>query len=541
MADTAAHANAADALALAAEVLECARYGEDEDLAKYLGDGVTPDYAGGGGNTPLHMACANGHVECVRLLISHGAKYANNDSGNSPMHWAVLNKHLEIVNMLVDTYPEIDVLAKNSFGKSVLTESFGAGIAEVTSVILEHTSAAALEPKKKPGQTPSDSEGVEGVYKGTADALDKAEDSNVVQEYTYKLNFSSEAVAGPDIHAREIAIDWTGEVFSSHKTAADDTTGMQVWACSLIFSRWVVSLQAADPALFTDKMVVELGAGTGVPGITTLLYTGAKHVTFTDLFKHTMDNLRFNVEANVDASAHRTRADTDVCVYDWVKYTTLEAGSLDVILGSDLVYDAAAADLLTVVVKYLLKVTGTFLMVAGEGRQGVPELQAKLEAGGFTTTKEPTPQGFVANPLVSKDDAELQLHFNELEDNKFFLYTFRLADPSTALAPGTTVEVFGLTSKDGKAFNGRVGVHRGEVKPGRVAVLLEGTSKSMSVRIENLRRAGPKKNTNAGKGKDKEAQAYTRQVIRGNYSPTGAVYGPSARCSAKAQAMAAKL
>ena len=34
------------------------------------------------------------------------------------------------------------------------------------------------------------------------------------------------------------------------------------------------------------------------------------------------------------------------------------------------------------------------------------------------------------------------------------------------------MEVFGLTSKDGKAFNGRVGVHRGEVKPGRVAVLL---------------------------------------------------------------------
>jgi len=62
-------------------------------------------------------------------------------------------------------------------------------------------SAAALEPKKKPGQTPSDSEGVEGVYKGTADALDKAEDSNVVQEYTYKLNFSSEAVAGPDMCA----------------------------------------------------------------------------------------------------------------------------------------------------------------------------------------------------------------------------------------------------------------------------------------------------------------------------------------------------
>lgn len=176
---------------------------------------------------------------------------------------------------------------------------------------------------------------------------------------------------------------------------------------------------------------MELGAGTGVPGLTALLYTAATHVTFTDLFKHTMDNLAFNVDANLKtASPGRTKDDTEVCVYDWVKYTSLAAGSFDVILGSDLVYDIAAAELLTQVIEHLLTPTGTFLMVAGEGRQGVPELQAKMETHGFVVTQSPAPEEYMANPLVSQDNAELQLHFNELEDNKFHLYTFRRSSKS---------------------------------------------------------------------------------------------------------------
>jgi predicted nicotinamide N-methyase len=204
-----------------------------------------------------------------------------------------------------------------------------------------------------------------------------------------------------------------------------------VWACSLVFARWVVALQAKDPSLFSNRKVMELGAGTGVPGLTALLYTAATHVTFTDLFKHTMDNLAFNVDANLKtASPGRTKDNTEVCVYDWVKYTSLAAGSFDVILGSDLVYDIAAAELLTQVIEHLLTPTGTFLMVAGEGRQGVPELQAKMETHGFVVTQSPAPEEYMANPLVSQDNAELQLHFNELEDNKFHLYTFRRSSKS---------------------------------------------------------------------------------------------------------------
>jgi hypothetical protein len=39
----------------------------------------------------------------------------------------VLNKNEHVVKLLLDGYDEIDVLAKNGFGKSALTEAFGAG------------------------------------------------------------------------------------------------------------------------------------------------------------------------------------------------------------------------------------------------------------------------------------------------------------------------------------------------------------------------------------------------------------------------------
>lgn len=45
------------------EVLECARYGEPDELAALLQAGASPDYTGYAGNTALHMASANGFAE----------------------------------------------------------------------------------------------------------------------------------------------------------------------------------------------------------------------------------------------------------------------------------------------------------------------------------------------------------------------------------------------------------------------------------------------------------------------------------------------
>ena len=71
------------------ELLECARYGEDDDLKALLDKGVPAGFADDQGTTALHRAAANGHLACVELLAAGGCPHAPNASGNTPLHWAV--------------------------------------------------------------------------------------------------------------------------------------------------------------------------------------------------------------------------------------------------------------------------------------------------------------------------------------------------------------------------------------------------------------------------------------------------------------------
>lgn len=42
------------------------------------------------------QACANGNIECVSALLEAGARVVGNDAGNTPLHWAVLNRHIDV-------------------------------------------------------------------------------------------------------------------------------------------------------------------------------------------------------------------------------------------------------------------------------------------------------------------------------------------------------------------------------------------------------------------------------------------------------------
>ena len=53
------------------------------------------------GWTPLHEACVYGHTKVVLLLLKHGANVnARGMDGDSPLHDAVANAHLEVGNVL---------------------------------------------------------------------------------------------------------------------------------------------------------------------------------------------------------------------------------------------------------------------------------------------------------------------------------------------------------------------------------------------------------------------------------------------------------
>ena len=123
------------------DLLVCARYGEVLELkellqcesVRFIND------ADASGNTPLHMACANGHLDCAVLLIHFGAEHRANNAGNYPLRtfsafvcffanlkidWAVQNKHYKLVELLLNRFEDIDVLSQNEFGRGCVTEAF---------------------------------------------------------------------------------------------------------------------------------------------------------------------------------------------------------------------------------------------------------------------------------------------------------------------------------------------------------------------------------------------------------------------------------
>ncbi|KAI8368298.1 ankyrin repeat-containing domain protein [Radiomyces spectabilis] len=122
----------ADNQELLDDVIYCARYGELDDLKQ---NKPAPEYYIKGdesGNTALHMACANNHIEIVAWILGQLAtiageqelsRYVNvvNEQGNSPLHWAALNGHLEVVEMLVKNGADCKI--KNTAGKTPIYEA----------------------------------------------------------------------------------------------------------------------------------------------------------------------------------------------------------------------------------------------------------------------------------------------------------------------------------------------------------------------------------------------------------------------------------
>jgi predicted nicotinamide N-methyase len=339
------------------------------------------------GNTGLHMAAANGHVSVAKLLLSYKHPFSKNDAGNTPLHWAASNGRSEVVNLLTtQSEIEIDVLVRNEFGRSALTEGFTSQDEGVVKSLLEHESATEEKLLSTDGKSGS---------------------------HVHSL-FNKEH----PVLVRELAIVNADNPFADAERPDQDTTGFSIWSAALVLARWMNTKQ------WDNASVLELGSGCGVPGLAIAVSKPTpKQVYLTDLNPKTVENLNHNIGLNELRNAQAT------CM-DWADKSTWPQDQVDYVVGSDLIYQKSLVPMLVGVVRDLLKTGGTFFYVAPDtGRDGLEEFinQMKMTCPGWK--QQAAPPEYHANPLTNDDDEECFLHFQELSSLTYILYEFPIPFP----------------------------------------------------------------------------------------------------------------
>ena len=115
---------------------------------------------------------------------------------------------------------------------------------------------------------------------------------------------------------------------------------------------------------------------------------------------------------------------------DWEDVSSYPPTPVDIVIGSDLVYQKSIAPLLTDVIGRLLRPGGRFLHVAPDtGRDGLPEFLQGLEGGGLGLEKKvdiAAKQEYSDNPFQSQSFEDFMLHFHELATGEvcYRLYEF---------------------------------------------------------------------------------------------------------------------
>ncbi|KAF2491980.1 ankyrin [Lophium mytilinum] len=121
------------------DLLYLARVNETSELSSYLSELCAQHHASAAsileaavdeasGNTSLHYAAANGHLDTLKVLTTSESPAAApakegtkptppnlnspNAAGNTALHWAALNGHLECVKHLVALGADVSVLNK---------------------------------------------------------------------------------------------------------------------------------------------------------------------------------------------------------------------------------------------------------------------------------------------------------------------------------------------------------------------------------------------------------------------------------------------
>jgi hypothetical protein len=479
------------------------------------------------------MAAANGHGRVVRWLLRRGAAAApSNESGNTPLHWAAANGRDAVVGILLGHGSKekesskarpsrqrreaaaadgsgtadgrevavgaegsaegsdagggtgdgsgIDVLQRNKFGRSALTEGFQSDNAEVIRRLLEHPSASEerlLLPSATTTSGPrdGDDDGVEGAEAPSTSSTihDLVLGGGGVEGDD---NDHCESPGAVEVRAREVAmaLDDKQSIVGQGRPD-DDRTGLGVWSSSVVAAHWMARIPllphngdgAAAGAAVAPVTALELGAGCAVPSLVLAKRLAAsealeatagpkpprRHAVYAgDWNGEAVDNIRYNLRLNglsdgdPACTCHAIRMDWKDR-RTWGPWAPSSAPAIagerekgpnaaarnpprkpSIIVGADLIYETSMVQPLVSVVAALLdeeSPSSRFYYVAPVApRQGGKELVRKLLETFRLVSSSLASSELRRNPLRSQDDDECFLHFQELLTTDFRLYEF---------------------------------------------------------------------------------------------------------------------
>ncbi|GAB69664.1 hypothetical protein PCYB_004130, partial [Plasmodium cynomolgi strain B] len=289
----------------------------------------------------------------------HDGSLGNGDSRQA-VGGATLSGQGETWGKQIYLYKEakiIDLLKKNEFDKSILSEAFNAQDENIFAPRSEplHDECAGIE-----GWA-----GVSGMRKGMCSSVAKSGDSapkshndtsfstklkdaKIIQECTYQLLINQKAKVKNGeskeeaiIRIREIGLNYFGNSIEHGKISEEvhshnDITGINIWECCLVISKCISALFLQNSTLFSNKVVLELDARSGLANISLFTHTnifrngtnqGPNQVVITDVNPFTLSNISHNVLVNEELFGHLDsawRRKVKICNIDWTNENTYQ-------------------------------------------------------------------------------------------------------------------------------------------------------------------------------------------------------------------------
>ncbi|XP_039698632.1 ankycorbin isoform X1 [Pteropus medius] len=126
-------------------LLQAVENGDVEKVASLLGKkGASATKQDNEGKTAFHLAATKGHVECLRVMVTHGVDVTAQDAaGHSALHLAAKNGHHECIKKLLQS--KCPAESVDSSGKTALHYAAAQGCLQTVQALCEHKSPINLK------------------------------------------------------------------------------------------------------------------------------------------------------------------------------------------------------------------------------------------------------------------------------------------------------------------------------------------------------------------------------------------------------------